>query len=34
LTFDAMHDANWTEMARLGRENELRNLETLLAKRQ
>jgi len=34
LTFDAMHDDNWTEMARLGRENELRNLETLLAKRQ
>ena len=34
LTFDAMHDENWTEMARLGRENELRNLETLLAKRQ
>jgi uncharacterized protein YndB with AHSA1/START domain len=33
LTFDAMHDDNWTEMSRLGRENELRNLEKLLASR-
>jgi uncharacterized protein YndB with AHSA1/START domain len=33
LTFDAMHDDEWTEMARLGRENELRNLEALLARR-
>ena len=34
LTFDAMHDAHWTEMARLGRESELRKLEELLAGRQ
>ena len=33
LTFDAMHDDNWTEMSRLGRENELRNLAELLASR-
>ena len=34
LTFDAMHDANWTEMSRLGREGELRKLAQLLAARQ
>ena len=34
LTFDAMHDAHWTEMAKLGRESELRKLADLLAARQ
>lgn len=34
LTFDAMHDEHWTEMARLGREGELRKLEELLAARE
>jgi uncharacterized protein YndB with AHSA1/START domain len=34
LTFDAMHDAHWTEMARLGRESELRKLGDLLAARE
>ena len=34
LTFDAMHDAQWTEMSRLGRESELRRLAHLLAARQ
>jgi len=33
LTFDAMHDERWTEMSKLGRENELRNLADLLASR-
>ena len=33
LTFDPMHDAHWTEMARLGREMELRKLGELLAGR-
>lgn len=33
LTFDAMHDAQWTEMARLGRESELRKLGELLSAR-
>ena len=33
LTFDAMHDAHWTEMAKLGRESELGKLEELLAAR-
>jgi uncharacterized protein YndB with AHSA1/START domain len=33
LTFDAMHDDHWTEMARLGHESELRKLEELLAAR-
>lgn len=33
LTFDAMHDAHWTEMAKLGRESELRKLGDLLAAR-
>ena len=33
LTFDAMHDAHWTEMAKLGRESELRKLDELLAAR-
>lgn len=34
LTFDAMHDAQWTEMSRLGRESELRKLADLLAARE
>jgi uncharacterized protein YndB with AHSA1/START domain len=34
LTFDAMHDEQWTEMSRLGREMELRKLAELLAKRE
>lgn len=34
LTFDAMHDARWTEMAKLGRESELRKLAELLAARE
>jgi uncharacterized protein YndB with AHSA1/START domain len=34
LTFDAMHDADWTELSRLGREGELRKLAQLLAARQ
>ena len=34
LTFDAMHDGQWTENARLGREQELRKLGELLAKRE
>jgi uncharacterized protein YndB with AHSA1/START domain len=33
LTFDAMRDARWTEMGRLGRENAIRNMEQLLAAR-
>ena len=32
LTLDAMHDAEWTEMAVKGREGELRKLEKLLAR--
>jgi uncharacterized protein YndB with AHSA1/START domain len=34
LTFEAMHDARWTEMARLGHESELRKLADLLAARE
>jgi uncharacterized protein YndB with AHSA1/START domain len=34
VTFDAMHDPHWTEMARLGHESELRKLAQLLAARQ
>jgi activator of Hsp90 ATPase-like protein len=34
LTFDAMHDAQWTENAKLGREQELRKLGELLAARE
>ena len=34
LSFDVMHDAQWTEMSRLGREGELRKLAHLLAARQ
>lgn len=34
LTFDAMHDAHWTEMSKLGREGELRKLADLLAARE
>lgn len=33
LTFEAMHDAHWTEMARLGREGELERLAKVLAAR-
>jgi len=33
LTFEAMHDDHWTEMARLGREGELDRLARLLAAR-
>ena len=33
LTFDAMHDDRWTEMAKLGRESELGKLANLLASR-
>ena len=33
LTFDAMHDDQWTRLARLGRESELSRLEALLAAR-
>lgn len=32
LTFDAMHDEQWTDMAVKGREGELRKLEKLLAR--
>ena len=34
LTFDAMHDEQWTKMAVMGRESELGKLEALLAARQ
>ncbi len=34
VTFDAMHDALWTENAKLGREQELRKIGEFLAKRQ
>ena len=35
LTFDAMHDERWTQLATMGRESELRKLESaLLAARQ
>lgn len=34
ITFDAMHDALWTENARLGREQQLRKLADLLAARE
>jgi uncharacterized protein YndB with AHSA1/START domain len=33
LTFDAMHDAHWTEMSRWGREMEVEKLAKLLAAR-
>jgi len=33
LTFEAMHDAHWTELARLGREGELERLAKVLAAR-
>jgi len=33
LTFDAMHDAQWTEQARAGHESQLRKLDALLAAR-
>jgi uncharacterized protein YndB with AHSA1/START domain len=31
LTFDAMHDEAWTEMARAGNESQMRKLDALLA---
>jgi uncharacterized protein YndB with AHSA1/START domain len=31
ITFDAMHDAEWTERARAGHESQLRKLDALLA---
>ena len=34
MTFDAMHDEQWTEMARQGREMEVRKLADLLAARE
>ena len=34
LTFDAMHDEQWTEMSRLGREMEVRKLAELLSRRE
>ncbi len=34
LTFDAMHDDRWTTNARLGREQELRKIAEVLAKRE
>lgn len=34
ITFDAMHDATWTENAKLGREMELRKIADLLAARE
>ena len=34
LTFEAMHDARWTELARLGREGELERLANVLAARE
>ena len=34
LTFDRMHDEEWTRLATLGRESELRRLEAALAARQ
>jgi len=33
LTFDAMHDDDWTQRAKLGRESELEKLANLLAAR-
>lgn len=33
LTFDAMHDDEWTEQARAGNESQLRKLEAVLAAR-
>jgi uncharacterized protein YndB with AHSA1/START domain len=33
LTFDAMHDDRWTQLAVMGRENELGRLERVLAAR-
>ena len=34
LTFDAMHDERWTQLAKMGWENELGRLADALAKRQ
>jgi uncharacterized protein YndB with AHSA1/START domain len=33
ITFDAMHDDRWTQLARLGNESQLERLERLLASR-
>jgi uncharacterized protein YndB with AHSA1/START domain len=34
MTFDAMHDAHWTRLAKLGRESELERLAKVLAARE
>ena len=34
LTFDAMHDDRWTQLARMGRESELERLAKVLAERE
>ena len=34
LTFDAMHDDRWTQLAKLGRESELERLARVLAARE
>jgi hypothetical protein len=34
LTFDAMHDDRWTQLAKLGRESELERLAKVLAARE
>jgi uncharacterized protein YndB with AHSA1/START domain len=34
VTFDAMHDDHWTQMAKLGRESELERLAKVLAARE
>jgi hypothetical protein len=33
LTFDAMHDDRWTQLARMGHESELERLERLIGSR-
>lgn len=33
ITFDAMHDDRWTQLAKLGNESQLERLEQLLASR-
>jgi len=33
LTFDAMHDDRWTELARMGHESELERLERVISSR-
>lgn len=34
LTFEAMHDDRWTQLARMGHESELDRLERLISSRQ